>query len=198
MTIHVRVRVCRDCGEEYRPEAVRCADCGGDLEDRFVDDEAGWSGPATPGAATAPAAPDLSGHRAVFVSGFAADLVPLAERLREAAIGFHFAERPADSEGHAARYSLLVPEGDVAAARRALRPLLGTEGEELEEDTHDETGRSHRRCPACKTDLTPDLAECPGCGLGLGPGEGGSCPRCGSPVGEGDSACPTCGTTGNG
>ena len=29
------VRVCRDCGEEYRPEVVRCADCGGVLEYRF-------------------------------------------------------------------------------------------------------------------------------------------------------------------
>ena len=33
MTDHVRV--CRDCGEEYRPEIVRCADCGGELEDRY-------------------------------------------------------------------------------------------------------------------------------------------------------------------
>ena len=33
MTDHVRV--CRECGEEYRPEIVRCADCGGELEDRY-------------------------------------------------------------------------------------------------------------------------------------------------------------------
>ena len=39
------VRVCRDCGEEYRPEIVRCADCGGELEDRY-EGEARRASPA--------------------------------------------------------------------------------------------------------------------------------------------------------
>ena len=33
--MEVHVRVCRDCGEEYRPEIAVCADCGGELEDVY-------------------------------------------------------------------------------------------------------------------------------------------------------------------
>ena len=44
MTDHVRV--CRECGEEYRPEIVRCADCGGELEDHY--DGQGVASPAPP------------------------------------------------------------------------------------------------------------------------------------------------------
>ena len=32
----MHVRVCVECGEEYRPEVAQCADCGGDLEDRHL------------------------------------------------------------------------------------------------------------------------------------------------------------------
>jgi hypothetical protein len=32
------VRVCRECGEEYRPDVLVCADCGGELETRRADE----------------------------------------------------------------------------------------------------------------------------------------------------------------
>ena len=79
------VKVCRDCGEEYRPEATRCSDCGGELEDRLLD-ESGAFLDAEQGAHAPEAAPeDLSSHRVVFVSPRAVELVPLAEALRAAA-----------------------------------------------------------------------------------------------------------------
>ena len=43
----MHVRVCVDCGEEYRPQITACADCGGRLEDRDDDGASGSSaGPA--------------------------------------------------------------------------------------------------------------------------------------------------------
>ena len=40
----MHVRVCVECGEEYRPEIAVCADCGGALEDRRDDiEQAGWA-----------------------------------------------------------------------------------------------------------------------------------------------------------
>ena len=36
--MQVHIRVCRECGEEYRPHIVSCADCGGELEDVYEDE----------------------------------------------------------------------------------------------------------------------------------------------------------------
>jgi hypothetical protein len=181
------VRVCSDCGEEYRPDIVRCADCGGALVDRFLEDEQESPGPAEP---EAPAGPDLSGFHPVFVSGRATDLVPLAERLRQAEIAFHLAERPVP-EGAAPSFSLLVHEDDREHALRALAPLLGSQVEPDEDRGGEE--QPSVRCPACGTEQTAGAAECPECGLALGGGEGDRCPRCGGPVPEAGAKCPACG-----
>ena len=170
-----RVRVCRECGEEYRPEIVRCADCGGELEDRF-EDEAGEGGDGEPSAAPqAAAGPDLSGHRPVFVSPRAADLVELADELREAGLSFHFLEQPAQEETRQASYSLLVREADVEAALRALAPLVAPEaGDEAHAVASQfEEGRGYVRCPACGAETRQGAAECPECGLSIagGPAE---------------------------
>lgn len=197
----VHVRICRDCGEEYRPGITSCADCGGELEDRFLDDEA-LAPPAAPDglAAEAEAGPDLSQHRAVFVSGRAADLVPLAEALKEAGIPFHLVESPAEEERRAASYSLLVREGDAAKALRVLSPLLAP-GEAAEAvpgvEVHFEEGRGYVRCPACGREQAPGALECPDCGLALG-AEGPACARCGSPVPEAVATCAVCGGKGEG
>ena len=55
MTDHVRV--CRECGEEYRPEVVRCADCGGELEDRFEGEGAESPPPRRPRRRRRPSSP---------------------------------------------------------------------------------------------------------------------------------------------
>ena len=31
----MRTRYCTNCEEEFRPEILRCSDCGGELEDRY-------------------------------------------------------------------------------------------------------------------------------------------------------------------
>ena len=168
------VRVCRECGEEYRPGIAVCADCGGELEDRFLDEES--EEPAGRPRPEAPAGPDLTGFRPVFVSGRAADLVPLAETLTDADIGFHLAERASAGEGGPASFSLLVHERDAAAALQALAPLLApqVEPEDLHGlESHFEEGRGYVRCPACGTEQAAGAAECHECGLALGGGEEG-------------------------
>jgi hypothetical protein len=167
----VHVRVCRDCGEEYRPEIVTCADCGGELEDRFLGDEAApEAAPPAPASAPAPG-PDLSQHRPVFESGQARDLVPFAEALKQGGIAFHLVESPAEEEVRAASYSLLVHESDAAAALRLLSSLLApAEGAEAAPavEAHFEEGRGYVRCPACGQEQAAGAVECPECGLALG------------------------------
>jgi ribosomal protein L32 len=168
----VHVRVCRDCGEEYRPGVVRCADCGGELEDRF---EGGSEGDGIPAAASEEPAADLEGYRVLFLTPRAADLVPLAERLREAAIDYRLAEPPGRAEGAPARYALLVKEADGASALEALADLVAPhENAEAVHgvETRFDAEQGYRECPACGTKTSPGTAECPECGLVLGAGEG--------------------------
>jgi len=167
----VHVRVCRDCGEEYRPEVVRCADCGGALEDRF---EGGPEGAALPAAGGEEPAPDLTGYRVLFVTPRAADLVPLAERLREVPIDYRLAEPPGRVEGAPARYALLVKEADAASALEALADLVAPH-EDAEAvrgvETRFDAEHGYRECPACGTKTAAGTTECPECGLVLGAGE---------------------------
>jgi ssDNA-binding Zn-finger/Zn-ribbon topoisomerase 1 len=168
----VHVRVCRDCGEEYRPEAVRCADCGGELEDR-IGGEGGATAEAAP--RDEPPASELAGYRALFLTPRAADLVPMAERLREEQVEYRLAEQPGVGEGAPPRYALLVREADAAGALRALADLVAphedAEGIHAVETRFD-VERGYVECPACGARTDPGAAECPECGLGLAPGEG--------------------------
>lgn len=192
----MHVRVCRDCGEEYRPEILVCADCGGTLEDRHEDD-----GPRTlaPTAPEPPAADDDDpppGFRPVFVTGQAAALVPLAERLREAGIEFRMRQKAGDQRTQAASFSLLVHDEDGGRALREIAPLLAgaTEPERLHAlETEFEAG-AYRRCPACATELAGGALECPECGLGLVQ-SGETCAACGAPLGPDDTECAQCNRT---
>ncbi len=170
MSVHVRV--CRECGEEYRPDVVRCADCGGELEDRYEGEE---NGAPIPVAGDEAPAPELRGHRALFVTPRAADLVPMAERLRQRHVDYRLAEQPGSTEGAPPRYALLVPEEAAADALRALADLLAPH-EESESvhaiETRFDAERGYLACPACGTRTAPGLVECPECGLGLGGPEG--------------------------
>jgi ribosomal protein L40E len=162
----MHVRICRDCGEEYRPEAVRCADCGGELEDRKPGEE-----PEAPPPEPDEAPVDAAGHRALFLTPRAAELVPLAERLRETRIEYRLAQQPAPAAGAPARYALLVRDEDAAGALSALADLLApdepAEGIRAVETRFD-PGRGYVQCPACGAEPPPGADECPGCGLGLG------------------------------
>lgn len=190
----MHVRVCRDCGEEYRPEIVSCADCGGTLEDRWEDGEAPRvTAPRSPEPPPGEAA-ELVGYRPVFVTGQAAALVPLAERLREAGIDFRLRETPKDTRTSAASFSLLVRDVEAGRALRELAPLLG--GGDAADGMHavesEFEGGAYRRCPACRTDLPAGALACPECGLALGQA-GAPCVRCGAPLAPGEIECPVCG-----
>jgi ssDNA-binding Zn-finger/Zn-ribbon topoisomerase 1 len=193
------VRVCLDCGEEYQPEVVRCADCGGPLELRELDEDGNVIVPE--GSADTAAAGDAGGaaeRRIVFVTPRAAEMVPLAEALQAAEIEYHLVEEPATSEGTAARFALLVDEADAEEALRALAPLIAS-GEEHGElhavESRFEPGRGYVECPACGAAAAPGAAECAECGLTLGAAEEGAavCSRCNAPLPEAGAACPACG-----
>jgi len=167
----MHVRVCRDCGEEYRPDVVRCADCGGELEDLH---EGGTDG-AVPAPAPEAAAPDLAGQRVLFLTPRAADLVPMAERLREASLAYRLAEQRPTTEGAPVRYALLVPDEGAKEALRAVADLLAPhdEGGDVHAvETRFDAERGYVECPACGARTAPGAAECPDCGLGLGGPEG--------------------------
>jgi hypothetical protein len=149
----MHVRVCVECGEEYRPEIAVCADCGGALEDRH-DDEAGPTPTRpVPGAAeTEDAAGDAGFTEPVLHADRAALLTEAADRLVDAGVEFRL--RPVGAPGeHASRYHLLVAEAD---RERALGVLGVSAG--------DRSGD----CPACDTRLPAGAVECPECGLAAG------------------------------
>lgn len=201
MTTHVRV--CVECGEEYQPVVTRCADCGGELEDRQLDDRGNPivdedaaeddGGPASPEPAAA--------RRVIFVTPKAAELVPLADALREAGLEYHLAEQPPQAEGAATRYALLVGESDAAPALQAVAHLL-TDEDGTPEDLHAvetrfDPGRGYVECPACGASQTPGAAECAECGLTLGATEEGAavCARCSAPLPAPDATCAACGSS---
>jgi ribosomal protein L40E len=196
------VRVCRECGEEYRPEATRCSDCGGELEDRRLDESGDFLEPEAAAPIEAASPPeDLSNHRVVFVTPRAAELVPLAEALRADEVPYRLAEQPARVEGASSRFALLVPEPAVPAALRALAPHVAPDhdAEQIEGvETSFEPERGYVRCPACGVEQPPGASdECRECGLGLGAleAEGAACARCGAPMPEAGGPCAACGGT---
>jgi hypothetical protein len=183
------VRVCRECGEEYRPVVDRCADCGGELEDVYEDEGA----PAPRREVPAEPEPiDLSDHRVLFQTPRAPDLIPLAERLKEAAIAFRLVEE-AVGEG-AARFSLVVADGDAKAALETLADLLAphVESDSVHALESNYVSGRYVRCPACGAEQGSGLAECAECGLTLAPAVP-TCPRCQSPLEQEGAPCTVCG-----
>jgi predicted amidophosphoribosyltransferase len=143
----MHVRLCVDCGEEYRPEILVCADCGGALEDRFEEPKAA--------ADTPPGPPPVSGpRRTVHSATDAAEIEPLARLLGQA--GIPFAVRGAINA-----FDLIVQEADLDRAISVLRALLPPHDAE---DAFDPE-RGYARCPACQADLAPGTPACPDCGL---------------------------------
>jgi hypothetical protein len=163
----VNYRVCRDCGEEFRPEIAVCSDCGGELVDAY-DGESGQVMVADAEAKSPAPVEDLADLRPIFVGPQAALLVPLAEALQGEGIAFRMAEELTNPERGTASFSLLVHEADRARALAVLAPLLGDEGSAGRlvsvESRFGESGR-YSHCPACDFEVAPSAAECPECGL---------------------------------
>ena len=180
----MRVRVCVECGEEYRPEIAVCADCGGALEDRDDADAAAFPpARAEADAGDEPAEPDEY-TEPVLTEDRATDLIGSADQLAAEGIGCRIRplrRRLADGSLHVAGYRLVVAPENRA---RALA-LLGLGADE---DVDAET----RPCPACATPIAPGAVECPECGLAAGDDPHQvTCVRCGRWL-EG-AACPDCG-----
>ncbi len=138
------MRVCRECGEEFRPEAVVCSDCGGALEDR--DDASPLAHPTPQDAAPLVATrPDLV---TVAEGAEAGEVEPFARQLGEAGIAFAVS-------GAIHQFRVLVDPADAARAREALGLDAVPESVPLS------------ACPACGAALPAGAGECPECGLGL-------------------------------
>jgi hypothetical protein len=148
----MHVRVCVECGEEYRPEIAACADCGGQLEDRHEDGDRTVLPSARPAAGEP--GPDAAFTETISEAKAATDLEPEADLLIEA--GIQVRVRPVPEGG----YRLLVTAADLEHALAVLG-LLAPEGDASAEETN-------RSCPACAVAVPPGAAECPECGLALG------------------------------
>jgi ribosomal protein L40E len=166
MAVNEHVRVCRDCGEEYRPEIVRCADCGGELEDRYPGDA------PVPKVAQDPAPEtELAGYRVLFMTARATDLVPMADRLQQVAIECRLAEQPGTVKDAPPRYAILVREGDARGALAAVTDLIAPHEDAADVhavETRFDPEKGYLQCPACGASPPPGATECPECGLGLG------------------------------
>jgi hypothetical protein len=146
----MHVKICVDCGEEYRPEVAVCADCGGRLEERSDD---------APRAKKAPApmdeAPADEGEAEltdpVLYADRVGELRPPADQLLEAGIDFQL--RPSPGAG----YGLFVKTDDRERALAACGLLADAGG-----------SGDVKTCPACATALGADATECPECGLAVG------------------------------
>jgi hypothetical protein len=145
----MHVRVCVECGEEYRPEIAACADCGGRLEDRHDDGDRTVL-PAAEPADTGPE-PDAEFTESVLHAEKVTDLTGEADRLVQAGIAFRL--RPGRGAGY--RLLVTVPDRDRALAVLGLLADEGAPGAE-------------RSCPACDTRLPAGAVDCPECGLAAG------------------------------
>ena len=133
----------------------------------------------------------------LFITPRAAELVPLAEALREAGVGYRLAEQAPVADGAPVRYAIAVEDEDAAEALRVLGSKLvpadhGAEADALE--TRFAEGRGYVECPACGARQPEGASECPECGLGLG-GSAAACARCSAPLPEPDADCPACGAS---
>jgi uncharacterized protein with PIN domain len=171
----VDYRVCRDCGEEFRPEIARCSDCGGELIAAH-ENERGQAVTAAP-EEPVPSVEDLADFRPIFVGAQAALLVPLAEALKNEGVAFRLVEELSDPERGTVTFGLLVREADRARALEALAPLLGEESNAARlqaVETHFAESGAYSRCPACDSEVAGSAAECPECGLVIAGGGGPS------------------------
>jgi len=179
----MHVRYCVNCEQEFRPEILRCSDCGGDLEDRYEDEDAGLArGEVTAEVVDPHVIEPPPEYRLVFRGPDSASFKKAADALAAARIRFR-------GDGSAAGFQLLVPAEDLPAAAAAL---AGTEGSVLVNDEAQPfVGVEGGVCPACGTSVAAGLLDCPGCGLTVG-AEPAQCESCGALLGPSDVHCPVC------
>ncbi len=168
------IRLCPECGEEFRPEIERCSDCGAALGPAIAEDAQPAPAAATPRAEVA---------YEMLVRDLAKDAAQAAcDRLAAAGVRFRLG-------AHGYSLVLSVARDDAATARRILEEAgLATFGGEAAPAVSEDGGS----CPACGTDVAAGVEECPTCGLALAGEMPERCPDCGgdlSPAG----GCGRCG-----
>src|SRR4029453_1547943 len=179
----MHVRVCRECGEEYRPDIAVCADCGGELLDRH-EDEQGRPLPGLDGAAPADPAEPAMLVRPLF-SGSVASIKLLADALVVAGVPFHLVPESQLMRGRTdpTKVVLGVTETDFERAQKVLAPFSGRNAElGLHEFaavwTNDAPAAdADVTCPACGAGATAGATACPECGLDWGGQEGAPAPH---------------------
>ena len=178
----MHTRYCASCDEEFRPEILRCSDCGAELEDRYEDEDAEGA-PIEAPRAVEPAPPEpAEDYEPVFRSRDSASLKEAADCLAAAGIRFR-------GDGSAAGFRLLVRPADMPAAGAALS---GRDGSLFVSDEDQPfVGVEGGVCPACGAGVPAGVLECPECGLVVG-AEAAKCEACGSPLGPADVKCPVC------
>jgi hypothetical protein len=176
----MHVRICVECGEEYRPDALVCTDCGGGLQDH-LDEGGGWAAPLDSSPTESAADRGERFTERILQEDQATDLVTAADRLVDEGIECRVwpAQRPerapfalADDDG---RGDAALPAGKgyglwVTAAdrERALAALgLSTEVEGAA-NAHGEGSGGSRACPACGAAVPAGVVDCPGCNLAVG------------------------------
>jgi hypothetical protein len=182
----MHTRYCLNCDEEFRPEILRCSDCGGDLQDRYEDEgaderpagEGQVAGEESAGEGEVPVPPD--DERLVSSVVDAASLKEAAACLASASVPFRATRL---TKG----FHLLVRPENASAARAALE----REGLDVVYDPQPSAGAEEVVCPACGASVPCGVLECPGCGLVVG-AEAARCESCGTPLEPTDVQCPTC------
>ena len=170
----MHVRVCPECGEEYRPDIVVCADCGAELIDRWEDDGGRVVNADGTLAADAPAeAGEPASSGIALFSGTPSALRPLADTLVVRGVPFQLVpeHRVEYRRTEGALLHLVVPEAEAARALDALADYRGrgtelglTEMVKIWQGPDD----GDVPCPACNAHVPPDADSCPDCGLELG------------------------------
>jgi ribosomal protein L40E len=178
------IKICSKCGAEYSPEALMCADCGGELiwpneyEKRFVplaDQEA----------------------QVLIREGSLRYLKELGGHLGtdgiRSEIRFH-GEVPGACPTAKVRFGLYVPVADEAVAKEIDRRHWLHGAPEHAASFKYEEQELQGVCPACSHTLPEKAVECPECGLVVGAdGEMATCPACDAEVGDEVDKCPKCG-----
>jgi predicted amidophosphoribosyltransferase len=170
------IRTCPECGEEFRPEIVRCSDCGALLEDRHDD--------VPPRETTEPPEPESEGDYSPVFTAIE------SEAMRDAAASLAAEGILFRATGSALGFQILVRSEDRA---QAITALGGREGAVLfEPESVPSPGQDGGPCPACGAYVAAGAVECPECQLVLGEARG-TCHSCGAAVATEATLCAFCG-----
>jgi len=186
------VRHCSRCHVDYRPEILRCADCGGELEIRQEETDPDSEEDMPP-------EPPPGDYRSLYCTFEMEDLSPLTDTLTREGLPFRIdtSEQSGTTLVPRTRFDLKVRDEEWEKAKEILsnRPdFLDVKSASEAAEAGFDPERGYTLCPGCSARLSPGTTECPDCGLALGGGpESLLCSACGAEVSPADPSCPHCG-----